>query len=108
MIKIISSRGSGKTLKLIQQSSEKQIPILCTDSFQKRHIMEEAATYHYKIPVPLLVTDVLSGNYKEDKATNVLVDELEVLTRRMLSDFNVNLKGYTISKKDFGEELYEI
>ena len=104
MVKIISPRGTGKTLKLIQISSEKQIPILCFSSRERENIMRRAIFNRYKIPRPILFPIETLGQGEKE----VLVDDIEKMAKMLLYEKGFILKGYTLNKKDLEEELYEL
>ena len=107
MIKIFGGRGTGKTTKLIEISAEKQIPILCCNDFQRIELMRKATSMGYKIPIPVLLTSELKIEDLEN-GESVLVDDAEVILKRLLKDLKFNLEGFVISKNDLGEELYEL
>lgn len=81
-----SGRGQGKTLKAIQLSVEKQMPIICWSYEHKKQIEQTAREIDVKrvMPEPILATEVrkkVIGNRR-----GLIVDDLDILLRRILDD----------------------
>ena len=79
-------RANGKTMKAIQLSVEKQMPIICWSYEHKKQIEQTAREIDVKriMPEPILVTEVrkkLIGNRR-----GLIVDDLDVLLRMILDD----------------------
>lgn len=77
-------RANGKTIKIIQLSAEKQIPIVCFSYHQIEHIKHRAKEMNLKIPEPIMVEDVrkkVIGNRR-----GLIVDNLDLLLRRIFDD----------------------
>lgn len=103
MIKIIGGRGTGKTTKLIEISSERNIPILCCTNKDKRNLMERAAAMNLKIPTPIIFDLDIHNGFEQD----VLVDELEFAASCLFQAYGYKIQGYSINTNDLGVELYE-
>lgn len=79
-----SGRGQGKTLKAIQLSAEKQMPIVCSSYHQMEYIKYRAKEMNLKIPEPIIFEDVrrkVIGNRR-----GLIVDDLDLLLRRVFDD----------------------
>lgn len=79
-------RANGKTMKAIQLSVEKQMPIICWSYEHKKQIKQTAKKMNAKwiIPEPILATEVrkkVIGNRK-----GLIVDDLDILLRMILDD----------------------
>jgi len=79
-----SGRGQGKTLKAIQLSAEKQMPIVCFSYHQMEYIKYRAKEMNLKMPKPIMFDDVrgkVIGNRR-----GLIVDDLDLLLRRIFDD----------------------
>lgn len=79
-------RANGKTMKAIQLSVEKQMPIICWSYEHKKQIKQTAKKMNAKwiIPEPILATEVrkkVIGNRR-----GLIVDDLDILLRMILDD----------------------
>jgi hypothetical protein len=79
-------RGNGKTMKTIQLSVEKQMPIVCFNYEHKKDIEHRAYEMRVKdkMPEPILATEVrkkVIGNRK-----GLIIDDLDILLRLILND----------------------
>lgn len=79
-------RANRKTMKTIQLSVEKQMPIICWSYEHRAHIKNMAHKIGVisKMPEPILATEVrkkVIGNRK-----GLIVDDLDVLLRMILDD----------------------
>lgn len=79
-------RANGKTMKTIQLSIEKRMPIVCWSYEHKKQIEQTAKEMDVKrgMPEPILATEVrkkVIGNRK-----GLIVDDLDILLRRILDD----------------------
>ena len=79
-------RANGKTMKAIQLSVEKQMPIICWSYEHKKQIKQTAKKMNAKwiIPEPILATEVrkkVIGNRR-----GLIVDDLDILLRMILED----------------------
>lgn len=79
-------RANGKTMKAIQLSVEKQMPIVCLNYEHKKDIEHIAYKMGIKnkMPEPVLATEVrkkLIGNRK-----GLIIDDLDILLRLILND----------------------
>ena len=79
-------RANGKTMKAIQLSVEKQMPIICWSYEHKKQIEQTAKKMNAKwiIPEPILATEVrkkVIGNRR-----GLIVDDLDILLRMILDD----------------------
>ena len=77
-------RANGKTIKTIQLSAEKQIPIVCFSYHQIEYIKHKAKEMNLKIQEPIMVEDVrkkVIGNRR-----GLIVDDLDLLLRRIFDD----------------------
>ena len=79
-------RANGKTMKAIQLSVEKQMPIICWSYEHKKQIEQTAREIDVKrvMPEPILATEVrkkVIGNRR-----GLIVDNLDLLLRRIFDD----------------------
>lgn len=79
-------RANGKTMKAIQLSVEKQMPIICWNYEHKKDIEHRAKKMGviHRMPEPILAIEVrkkVIGNRK-----GLIVDDLDVLLRMILDD----------------------
>ena len=79
-------RANGKTMKAIQLSVEKQMPIICWSYEHKKQIEQTAREIDVKrvMPEPILATEVrkkVIGNRR-----GLIVDDLDFLLRRIFDD----------------------
>ncbi len=79
-------RANGKTMKAIQLSVEKQMPIICWSYEHKKQIKQTAKKMNAKwiIPEPILATEVrkkVIGNRR-----GLIVDDLDIFLRMILDD----------------------
>ena len=79
-------RANGKTMKTIQLSVEKQMPIVCFNYEHKKDIKHRAYEMRVKdkMPEPILATEVrkkVIGNRR-----GLIVDDLDILLRMILDD----------------------
>lgn len=91
MYRKIDSRGSGKTADLIRESERTHIPILCATRVDWHKIVEMAEVLGREIPLPIVFNEEHYG------VSDVLVDDLEKITKLILSSRGYNLVGYNIS-----------
>lgn len=80
-------RANGKTMKAIQLSVEKQIPIVCCSCEHKKDIEHRAYKMGVKSKLPelILATEVrkkVIGNRR-----GLIVDDLDILLRMILDDY---------------------
>ena len=91
MYRKIDSRGSGKTADLIRESEKTHIPILCATKVDWHKIVEMAEVLGREIPLPIVFNEEHYG------VSDVLVDDLEKMTKLILNRRGYNLVGYNIS-----------
>lgn len=92
MIRIIDSRASGKTSRLMAIAKESGAKFVCSNSYAMKE-----KSYKYGLTGIDFITyqDMLTST----EEMNVVIDELEVFTKRHLPS-NVNMIGYTLSAED--------
>lgn len=76
-----SGRGQGKTLKAIQLSAEKQMPIVCSSYHQMEYIKYRAKEMNLKMPKPIMFDDVRGKVIGTRRG--LIVDDLDILLRRL-------------------------
>lgn len=91
MYRIIDSRGSGKTSRLMLLAKETNSKIACMNPSAMR-----AKAYAYGITGIEFISysDLFSGEYDED---NIMIDEIEVFVSNYIDG---KLTGYTLSNED--------
>lgn len=80
------SRANGKTMKAIQLSVEKQMPIICLNYYHKQYIEHRAYEVGVKdkMPEPILALEArrkVIGNRK-----GLIVDDLDYILRAIFND----------------------
>ena len=95
-------RANGKTMKAIQLSVEKQMPIICWSYEHKKQIKQTAKKMNAKwiIPEPILATEArkkVIGNRR-----GLIVDDLDILLRMILDDnvYYATMEDCNIEKLD--------
>ena len=91
MYRIIDSRGSGKTSRLMLLAKENDAAIACSNPSAMR---QKAYAYGITGIDFISYNDLLDG-WDGD----VFIDEIEVFVKVFLG-YNTNLKGYTLSNED--------
>ena len=91
MYRIIDSRGSGKTSRLMLLAKENDAAIACSNPSAMR---QKAYAYGITGIVFISYNDLLDG-WDGD----VFIDEIEVFVKVFLG-YDTNLKGYTLSNED--------
>lgn len=91
MYRIIDSRGSGKTSRLMLLAKENDVAIACSNPAAMRQ-----KAYAYGITG----IDFISYNDLIDGWDgNVFIDEIEVFVKYFLG-YDIRLEGYTLSNED--------
>ena len=103
-MKIINlGRGQGKTTRLLYASEFNDMPILCSNSYMKKNLLERAAFYGLKIPEPISVSDITSGFTRGNENANkeVLVDEAPMVLQTLLNQLGMHggIKAITLTEK---------
>ena len=94
MKKLIMSRGTGKTTRLIQESAKSFFPILCADKRRADHIKLMAKDLGLTIPEPRPVTSLMFG----ERLGRVYIDDAEdVLTNLLGCNYCGEILALTIS-----------
>lgn len=80
MRKLICSRQSGKTTKLLYVSHVMGYTILVAHEPRKTHLENEAKRLHLCIPEPITVSDLLhkdkvQGNWQDPMSRHILIDD---------------------------------
>ena len=93
-------RANGKTMKAIQLSVEKQMPIVCFSHHQIGYTNYMAKEMNLKIPKPIMFDEVrlkIKGNRR-----GLIVDDLDILLRRILDDnvYYATMEDCNIEKLD--------
>ena len=91
MYRIIDSRGSGKTSRLMLLAKENDVAIACSNPSAMR---QKAYAYGITGIDFISYNDLLDG-WDGD----VFIDEIEVFVKVFLG-YDTNLKGYTLSNED--------
>lgn len=91
MYRIIDSRGSGKTSRLMLLAKETNSKIACMNPSAMR---AKAYTYGITGIEFISYSDLFSGEYDED---NIMIDEIEVFVSNYMDG---KLTGYTLSNED--------
>jgi len=94
MKRIITSRGGGKTRRLIQISSDTNNYIV---AFNPHDVADQANKMNVNIPFPLTYDEFLNGQYNESGINGVLIDNAEMLIQHMSK---VPVKAVSISIDD--------
>ena len=95
MYRIIDSRSSGKTSRLMLLAKETQSAIACTNPAAMR---EKAYAYGITGIDFISYTDFRTYGYEKEKKP-VYIDELEMFLRYAVGH-QINIAGYTLSMED--------
>ena len=91
MYRIIDSRSSGKTSRLMLLAKETGSVIACMNPSAMR---QKAHAYGITGVQFISYSDLFTGEYDEDK---VMIDEMEIFVREYIDG---RLTGYTLSEDD--------
>ena len=80
--------GTGKTRKILQESSQKNIPILTYDRARVERLKDKAAGYSLIIPEPINVEDVLKEN--QLRPSKVIIDRGDITISKIIFSLYVN------------------
>lgn len=84
---IIKPRGTGKTSDLIEITLQNDIPILTGSN--KEHYEVLCRKMNCPTPVIFTVDDLKKGNHKGYNYDKVLVDDIDLVLKRLLSDYGL-------------------
>lgn len=90
--RIIDSRDSGKTSRLMLLAKENNGILVCNDPYSMRNKAYAYGLVGFDI---ISYIDYLNGNY--DKTKPCFIDELELFIKRGLGK---SFKGYSLSQED--------
>ena len=91
MYRIIDSRGTGKTSRLMLLAKETKSAIACMNPSAMR---QKAYAYGITGINFISYSDLFNGEYEED---NVMIDELEIFIQNYI---DCKLTGYTLTNED--------
>lgn len=96
MNKLIMSRGTGKTTRLVQESAKRQIPIVCPTDINAKIILQRAKELNLQIPNPIPVLDLKIERHIG--VGDILVDDADLCFAMFLSNkYRANPQMITIS-----------
>lgn len=103
--------GTGKTRKILQESSQKNIPILTYDRARVERLKDKAVGYSLIIPEPINVEDVLKEN--QLKSSKVIIDREDITISKILFSLYANkltpdLGSDKVESKDYNTVLENI
>lgn len=91
MYRIIDSRGTGKTSRLMLLAKETKSAIACMNPSAMR---QKAYAYGITGINFISYSDLFNGEYEED---NVMIDELEIFIQNYI---DCKLTGYSLTNED--------
>lgn len=96
MVQIIDGRGTGKTSRLLLLAKENNYIIACHNPEVLRD-----KSYNYGITGLEIISykELLKGCYGKSNPDKILIDELEMFTKYVVSQWHRELVGYTLSKE---------
>ena len=94
MYRIIDSRGTGKTSRLMLLAKENNALFICANPYA----MEQKALAYGIVGLEFIDYENAMSYYKENEKLNAVVDDIEAFTRIFLGHYN--LIGYTLSNED--------
>ena len=99
MRKIIDTRQSGKTTRLLHTSDITKIPILCATIHRRNYLMQMAREKGLEIPTPLVVSNILDNKAKDYLLGNkIMVDDAEDVLSVLLNRLcNADVLALTMS-----------
>lgn len=74
---ILGARGSGKTTKLIEESNKTGSRIIVRSADERKRICFQAHHLNIDIPDPITYRGFIDGDYRGEKNTNFLLDDLD-------------------------------
>lgn len=99
-------RRSGKTTKLILESHEKNMPIVCANNSMVMCVRSQAKDMGVDIPNPINIETIINGWADGNQAKAVLVDEAQTCLEAII----MRRSGYRIESmtiNDSGEADHE-
>jgi hypothetical protein len=96
---ILDNRGSGKTKKLILESAETGAVIVAINYSMVQYCLRFARHLNVKIPEPITFSDFISGHYRTRDIPGLLIDDADVLIRRLSQRFEVKTVVFNIQNK---------
>lgn len=76
---ILGGKGQGKTLALIKESAENNVPIIVNTYSDKVHVESKANELNLQIPEPIVFEEVKNGRIKVDGVSKVYVDDADTV-----------------------------
>lgn len=102
---ITGERGTGKTLKLIQESAKTGAYIVCSHRHLAEWTSQKAKDWGYKIPFPITFDEFLRDSFGRGlrQPIHLLIDDAHLLLYQLTRD-NVVIDTITVNTVD---ERYE-
>lgn len=99
MKKIIGTRGSGKTTKLIKQAAKENSVIITATNRQAENVRKQADELGLTVPVTS-VENIISGSVLESLIikNGIFIDDVELVLTRILS--GATIKGISLTDDD--------
>lgn len=99
MKKIIGTRGSGKTTKLIKQAAKENSVIMTATNRQAENVRKQADELGLTVPVTS-VENIISGSVLESLIikNGIFIDDVELVLTRILS--GATIKGISLTDDD--------
>lgn len=85
MEKIIFKKGSGKTTRLIEKSSQSGDYIVCHSVEEANRVKREAMQMGLNIPLPITYDDFFQRRYYGGGISGFLIDNLEMFLQTLSS-----------------------
>lgn len=107
---IVSGRGAGKTEKVIRESYEKGLIIVCQNQTEAHNIFEQAKKLGLNIPEPLSVNLFKNNKFFDPKIfrEGVIVENADVILESLLSVpvETITLSGDKVQLLDYDKAVY--
>ena len=81
---IADKRKSGKTVRIVVESSVKNIPILVPNRCMGKLVLDTAKWLDLKIPEPITINDITNPVFRPVLANGILIDEAQMIMQQIL------------------------
>lgn len=90
-------RGKGKTIRMLYASEYHNVPILCANESNKKHIMDMAHWHDINIPEPITICNLTNHKLQGQGFKGVMVDDMDYVLQALLSQYKLDVLGATIT-----------
>lgn len=91
MKKLIEEKGSGKTTAVIEQAHETGAYIIVISDDEARRVAVLAEEMGKSIRYPVTIGEFLRGGMRGSRVKNIIIDNLDLMIRRICAGLDVEL-----------------